>query len=1326
MTAPDSPATDIGDVDRHACSIDTPGSPYIQAARRTTASDLDGRVANALAAHDRPLAPKTKNEFRQAQYLRKLSLQRQKQMEQEEAERDRIHRMRRNAREAVVRRAQELSPTRKLSHSLSVPPASTTRTPPIAGKAIKPQRSSSTSRISTRVPVDLPPCDRRSSQVKAIETGIHQSPPKGYHKFTERLQAYIRSQSHKQPLELISSGAVTKEDRRQRQEQWRAGFERWKSGAGIAANTKVFIVRGGYPFIRQALLERGWHENKDVDSDFFDYKWTLKTKHVHPYRLHDCQYVNHFCKSFACLTTKVGLLASLKDVHWHAAEPALAFHPRAYNLSLNADFAAFDLDFKWTAAASLLRMLLRHGGFHRAAVLHERCARVALRVCHARLDHMRDLVEADVAGGASPPLPELSEEEWALLTDAPAFRMSTSMTYTSKHRRRNPSSRTVSSAASARRSSAGTSLAGRCSGAGDAGERRPPHAEVTDDGDDSSGSDSEGESNEEEEEEEVGEAEVRRRAQAELEADAARAMHFGKVDEAEVEKMSSELRAEVLEVLAELRQRVPQWELDGPDNIWILKPGGKSRGRGIHCFNNLAKLRHQVRTDSCQDGQAQQLVAQKYLERPLLAFQRKFDLRQWVLVSSWEPLTVWFYRDCYLRFCAEDYKPSNFDNIFCHLSNNSIAKKSRKFKSGDATGQGNMWTSAQFAEWLQATDAPAAWPALQNRMKQIVMHTLVGAQDTIDKRARSFELFGYDFIMDTACNVWLLEINCSPTFEHSTPITSALVRGLSADIVRVTVDVPAARAAGCGRPAAPTAATAAATAPPPPPLQLHGRCGGDATAAYLRSFDGTDTGGFECIFRDLARPPGGCGVSGVAATEHLSLSGKPLKLPPKASPNRPSFPPRRPSQAAPTPSVGASLPSARGAQPLPVTTVSLAATCDAAARGADAGCASAGEVQRSLDAAAATDGSADATGGAAHSIGAHGVKTEAGERMDEGTDSFVRGTSAGGTPAGAAVGTSGSDAAKTAGLAQPDAPAYSSIGSAAVAAGEEVHGGLARSAGAARSAEQDSTAPGHGVQGLLQSLDRVVGSAVDSSAAGGPAASAADPPAPSAALPAAAAASNAAAARGTRGQRAQHGGRTASLPATAHAAVPLDPGSLFPLVHTADQILKTAASAGPAPAAAAPVPTQAVSSLPAAGSARHKAWQAAAKGCISKRSAVRDAHTGMLAERSTDSMVHVGAAASLADAGVTEGQIARIIASQLKSGARFRGRVSAGGAGEGRPGSLQAVAKAAAGAAAARMGLKGVDVSTSPGVRYAKAVGGNAVVAPGWAVAAARRDSGGA
>jgi hypothetical protein len=80
---------------------------------------------------------------------------------------------------------------------------------------------------------------------------------------------------------------------------------------------------------------------------------------------------------------------SLAEMHWHTSEPCSAFHPRTYNLSLAGDAHDFDLDFKWTAAAAVLRLLLKHGGFHDRWVPSEATARIALRVCAARLAYLR-------------------------------------------------------------------------------------------------------------------------------------------------------------------------------------------------------------------------------------------------------------------------------------------------------------------------------------------------------------------------------------------------------------------------------------------------------------------------------------------------------------------------------------------------------------------------------------------------------------------------------------------------------------------------------------------------------------------------------------------------------------------------------------------------------------------------------------------------------------------------------------------------------------------------------------------------------------------------
>jgi tubulin monoglycylase TTLL3/8 len=137
-----------------------------------------------------------------------------------------------------------------------------------------------------------------------------------------------------------------------------------------------------------------------------------------------------------------------------------------------------------------------------------------------------------------------------------------------------------------------------------------------------------------------------------------------------------------------------------------------SRGRGIKCSVKLQDIMDSV------VGKDIQYVVQKYIENPLVIMNRKFDIRQWVLIEDYNPPKVWFYEESYLRFCAEEYNMDNVNNKFMHLTNNSIQKHSKEFHKSEI--EGNMITNAEFTALIGQKE----WDEIQKKMKEIVILTI--------------------------------------------------------------------------------------------------------------------------------------------------------------------------------------------------------------------------------------------------------------------------------------------------------------------------------------------------------------------------------------------------------------------------------------------------------------------------------------------------------------------------------------------------------------------------------------------------------------------------
>ncbi|NXY32111.1 TTLL3 monoglycylase, partial [Pomatorhinus ruficollis] len=252
--------------------------------------------------------------------------------------------------------------------------------------------------------------------------------------------------------------------------------------------------------------------------------------------------------------------------------------------------------------------------------------------------------------------------------------------------------------------------------------------------------------------------------------------------------LSKEQREQCQDVLRRLEEQLPQLGIEGKLNVWILKPSAKSRGRGIVCTTRLEEVLELSRSCTGSSARVCEWVVQKYVERPLTIFDTKFDIRQWFLVTDWNPLTAWFYRDCYLRFCSRPFSLCHLEPAR-HLCNVAIQKRYKTLQPDPRVPPDKIWSNTQFQAHLAQLGRADAWKrVIVPGMKAAILNALRCARDHVGSRKGSFELFGADFLIGKDFQPWLLEINSCPTMSPSSLVTRQLCANVQRDTLRLVLD----------------------------------------------------------------------------------------------------------------------------------------------------------------------------------------------------------------------------------------------------------------------------------------------------------------------------------------------------------------------------------------------------------------------------------------------------------------------------------------------------------------------------------------------------------
>lgn len=215
-----------------------------------------------------------------------------------------------------------------------------------------------------------------------------------------------------------------------------------------------------------------------------------------------------------------------------------------------------------------------------------------------------------------------------------------------------------------------------------------------------------------------------------------------------------------------------------PRNV-IVKPPASARGAGITIANRIRQIPTKV-----------PLVAQHYIDRPLIINEAKFDLRLYVYLTSLDPLRIYLYDEGLVRFASVPYssEPATMSNKFMHLTNYSINKLAQS--AGERETPVPKWRISDLWNYISEHVDVAL---VKQRIIDVIIKAILACENSIRSHQRryslytftSHELFGMDILLDDTLKPWLLEVNISPSLHSGTQLDVNVKAPLAKDVLNL-------------------------------------------------------------------------------------------------------------------------------------------------------------------------------------------------------------------------------------------------------------------------------------------------------------------------------------------------------------------------------------------------------------------------------------------------------------------------------------------------------------------------------------------------------------